>query len=189
MKYVSIDIETTGLDRDRCQVLEFGAVIEDTLNLVPLEDLPAFRVLIRHPDLYWEDYPKALHKDLIIEFENPNEDSVIIPPGDLVKHFEYFLLSNGYREEKGRVRFNVAGKNFSGFDREFLERIPGWKKNFSISRRVLDPAILYVDFLKDNELPDLKECKARAGFSVTEVKHEALADAMDVIALLRKNYI
>ena len=30
MRYVSIDIETTGLDRQNDQVLEVGAVIEDT---------------------------------------------------------------------------------------------------------------------------------------------------------------
>jgi DNA polymerase III epsilon subunit-like protein len=29
MKYVSIDLETTGLDEEKCQILEFGAAFED----------------------------------------------------------------------------------------------------------------------------------------------------------------
>ena len=42
MKYISIDIETTGLDPENCQILSIGAVIEDTLNQLPFEELPTF---------------------------------------------------------------------------------------------------------------------------------------------------
>ena len=44
MKYISIDIETTGLDRDLCQVLSIGAVIEDTNNIKPLEFEPTVNI-------------------------------------------------------------------------------------------------------------------------------------------------
>lgn len=30
MKYVSVDIETTGLDHDLCQIIEFTAVLADS---------------------------------------------------------------------------------------------------------------------------------------------------------------
>jgi hypothetical protein len=41
MKYVSIDIETGGLDA-RYSLLEFAAVVEDTADQLPLEELPTF---------------------------------------------------------------------------------------------------------------------------------------------------
>ena len=49
MKYVSIDIETTGLNPDTCNTLEFGAVLEDTVNWKLLEELPTFRRVLRPP--------------------------------------------------------------------------------------------------------------------------------------------
>ena len=42
MRIVSIDTETTGLDYDTCQILQVGAVIEDTINVRPLDELPRF---------------------------------------------------------------------------------------------------------------------------------------------------
>lgn len=38
MKYVSIDIETTGLNPEVHQVIELAAVLEDTENLRPIGD-------------------------------------------------------------------------------------------------------------------------------------------------------
>ena len=49
MKYVSIDIETTGLDPETCQTIQIGAGIEDTNNPLPIEDLPRFKCLVEHP--------------------------------------------------------------------------------------------------------------------------------------------
>jgi len=44
MKYISIDVETTGIDREKCQILSIGAVIEDTENIKPIKDLTFFSV-------------------------------------------------------------------------------------------------------------------------------------------------
>ena len=46
MKYASIDIETSGLDTENNQVLSIGAVIEDTTNKLPLEDIPKFHAIV-----------------------------------------------------------------------------------------------------------------------------------------------
>ncbi len=52
MKYVCGDIETTGLDKDICQVIEMAFVIRDTDNMEePLESSPAFHCYISH-DVY-----------------------------------------------------------------------------------------------------------------------------------------
>ena len=47
MRYISIDIETTGLDAETNQILSIGAVVEDTNNLVPFDELPKFHAVIK----------------------------------------------------------------------------------------------------------------------------------------------
>ena len=45
MKYVSIDIETTGLDPKLDQVLEMAAIVEDTEEKLKYSIAPKFRAL------------------------------------------------------------------------------------------------------------------------------------------------
>jgi hypothetical protein len=85
------------------------------------------------------------------------------------------------------VTITVAGKNFASFDKLFLERLPRWKQAIRIKQRILDPAILYVDWKTDSDVPNLLKCKERAGINGT-VTHNALEDAWDVIEVLRKKY-
>ncbi len=46
MKYLSIDIETTGLDPEKCDILEVAAIIEDTEKKLPREECPTFHCYI-----------------------------------------------------------------------------------------------------------------------------------------------
>ena len=53
MKFCVIDLETTGFPGkdgtvDELQIIEFGAVIEDTNNILPMSDLPKYNRIIRH---------------------------------------------------------------------------------------------------------------------------------------------
>jgi DNA polymerase III epsilon subunit-like protein len=80
-----------------------------------------------------------------------------------------------------------AGKNFATFDKLFLERLPRWKQVFKIRQRVIDPTILFTDWIEDESLPSLSVCKERAGFSGV-VTHCAVLDAWDVVELLRTQY-
>ena len=86
-----------------------------------------------------------------------------------------------------KTYLNCAGKNFAGFDKKFLEKLPRWKQVFSIRSRVLDPGILYVNWINDESVPSLDECKKRAGIDGV-VTHNAVEDAMDVVMLLRQCY-
>ena len=86
-----------------------------------------------------------------------------------------------------KTYLNCAGKNFAGFDKKFLEKLPRWKQVFSIRSRVLDPGILFVDWINDESIPSLDECKKRAGIDGV-VTHNAVEDAMDVVMLLRTCY-
>ena len=86
-----------------------------------------------------------------------------------------------------KTYLTCAGKNFAGFDKKFLEKLPRWKQVFSIRSRVLDPGILFVDWINDESIPSLDECKKRAGIDGA-VTHNAVEDAMDVVMLLRTCY-
>ena len=46
MRYVSIDIETTGLNPETCQIFEFAAIVDDTKksNTVPRQSFQCFVV-------------------------------------------------------------------------------------------------------------------------------------------------
>ena len=65
MKYVSIDLETTGLDRENDQVLSIGAIIEDTNLKLPYEELPKFYGIILHDRITGSPFAISLNKDLI----------------------------------------------------------------------------------------------------------------------------
>lgn len=70
MKYISIDIETSGLDRDLCQVLSIGAVIEDTNDIKPLAELPTFHAVIKRESIYGSIFALDLNRDLIQAMKN-----------------------------------------------------------------------------------------------------------------------
>lgn len=189
MKYVSIDIETLGLDPLSHSIIQFGAVIEDTENVLPIEELPRFECLVSHRDYHGTPYAMSLHNELFKELALGNLSSkLIIEHSKVAEEFAKFLKDNSIEKKGGVYKINVAGKNFATFDKLFLEQLPDWKKHIQIVQRILDPAVLFWDPLKDESLPNLEECKRRAGFVATKVAHTAIEDAIDVIELLRTKY-
>ncbi len=182
MKYISIDIETTGLNSKTCDVLEFGALIEDTLNLLPREELPTFHAYILQDNYRGEPYALAMNAHIFQKILALQKECslLLMRPDDMVQNFKDFLLRN-----LGDKRGVVAGKNVAGFDLPFLKDcIPYWTEEIKFHHRVIDPGMLYFNPLTDALPPDLKECKKRAGLPEL-VTHEALDDAWDVIQLVR----
>ena len=139
---------------------------------------------------------------------NTHTDYSFFKEDEVVKEFYWWLEKNGYYQgnngggyvelKDGYMRpiinsntkpitLNVAGKNFGTFDKLFLQELPWWQKLIRTRQRVLDPAILMVDWKKDISLPNLTTCKERAGIEGV-VTHNALEDAWDVIEVLRKFY-
>ena len=196
MKYVSIDIETTGLDPETCQILQIGAVIEDTNDVKPLDQLPKFMCILEHEK--YSGQPTALSmnswiftalagmeglsKDDRIDYRKKND---IIPASLAPKAFQMWLLQNGFGLEKmGAVKINAAGKNFATFDKIFLQKLPGWGSAVQIRQRVIDPAILCTNWLGDDSLPNLTACLKRLDLD-GEVTHDACQDALDVVRVIR----
>ena len=224
MKYISIDIETTGLDPETCQILSIGAVIEDTLNQLPFEDLPKFHGVIKRENVSGSLFALNMNRDLIetiVQYstarDQDEKNDIVHMTGmefyqedEIVEALYHFCFRNGLvpidptfltktvkrvngitypilTSNMPKVYLNCAGKNFAGFDKKFLERLPRWKQVFSIRSRVLDPGILFVDWINDESVPSLDECKKRAGIDGI-VTHNAVEDAMDVVMLLRQCY-
>jgi hypothetical protein len=222
MKYISIDIETSGLDHEKHKVLSIGAIIEDTESKLPFEECPKFNAIVLQNEIVGSPRAIEMNSQIIsymgryLEGNNEVKEECkkvsmyeYFQQDEVVKEFYWFLEENGLGQgmdnsggyvqvKDGHMRpminggtkpitINVAGKNFATFDKLFLQELPWWQKLIRIRQRVLDPAILMVDWKNDTSLPNLTQCKERAGVTGI-VTHNALEDAWDVIEILRKFY-
>ena len=191
MKYVSIDIETTGLDPDNCQIIEFGAVIDDMET--PLDKCPTFRYRVKDTMYRGEPYALAMHKEFFEEMAKLSSNQYI-RPNDLVgaecglpSYFARWLRSREVRPKD----FTAAGKNFAEFDAQFIRKCPAFHTNESFKWRhaVLDPGPMYIE-PGDDCVPNTKECINRAGglspYNIPGKPHTAVYDALVVCALLRE---
>ena len=191
MKIVSIDLETTGCDYQTCDIIEFGAVLDD-LSLAhppPLHALPSFHCYCPKDFYAGEPFALSMHSSIFRRIaergleENRNKFHYISSE-KLGNAFKQFLLKNGHTTEHDKVVINAAGKNFAAFDLPFLKFRSDFLKHIDIRSRILDPGILFVRN-SDESVPGMGECKRRAGLDDT-VAHNAIDDALDVVALLRK---
>jgi hypothetical protein len=221
MIYVSIDIETSGLDHEKHKVLSIGAIIEDTEKKLPYEECPKFNAIILQNEINGSPRAITMNKEIIsmigdyLEGDDEtrqnfqtHSDYSFYKEDEVVAEFYRFLFANGFGYELGPgdfvntingveyptiggktkpITLNVAGKNFGTFDKLFLQELPWWQKLIRTRQRVLDPAILMVDWVNDKSLPNLTVCKERAGIKGI-VTHNALEDAWDVIEVLRRWY-
>jgi len=169
MKYISIDIETTGLDPEKHQILEFAAVYDD---------LEQSKLLKFHRLIYWEDYVinrdcLKLHEELLKEIRDKAAHFETIIIEQLASHFGSWLARIGSGDG-----YNVAGKNFAGFDGLFLKKIPSFPK---WHHRVIDVGSMYLE-ADIQRLPGLGEITGAAG-------HRALPDALAVVTAIRNRVL
>lgn len=207
MKYISIDTETFGVDPVADTLLEIGAVMEDTSKLLSFENVPKFKciidvksvsgsviaadmnkriieILAKYQKMHGEEKANYRKKHNILRL-----DEVTISFYKWVCEFYVDKTDKNYKNSNfiSPIVINAAGKNFSSFDRLFLNGVPFWKDYIKPHRRTIDPAVLFLDFKNDDVVPDLSTCKQRAGLEPL-VTHNALEDAWDVVQVLRKKY-
>lgn len=221
MIYVSIDIETSGLNHDMNHVLSIGAIIEDTTKKLPYEELPKFNAIVLQNNIQGSPRAITMNKEIIslmgeyLEGKEEVRQQLKLSSGyeffeeeEVIKEFYWWLERNAYFQANNSggyvqmdngymkpaingatkpITLNVAGKNFGTFDKLFLQELPWWQKLIRTRQRVLDPAILCVDWVNDTSLPNLTTCKERMNVEGI-VTHNALEDAWDVIEILRKFY-
>lgn len=200
MKYISMDIETTGLDPMTCQILEVGAVLADTDGTIYAQ----LHLYIANKRVYGEPYALKMNERILERIEqackqpfiawdrkDPMNFAGYTDPDYLAHGVMIWLKKNGYTAED-RVVF--AGKNFGSFDWQFLKyairpALPDYllTNKITCKHRFIDPGMLYFNPDMDREPPDLGECLERAGLKKT-VTHRALDDAHDVVNVITAYY-
>lgn len=210
MIYISIDIETTGLDPENNQVLSIGAIIEDTKKKLPYDEIPKFEGIILRHQITGSPRAITMNKEIIEMMGLYNEGDeamkkmmetrygkIFYKEEEIVPSFYRFLVENGLSTKDSNypkitgstkpITINAAGKNFGTFDKVFLMKLTWFQKLIRVRQRIIDPAILYVNWDEDESLPSLNMCKIRNNVE-GDVTHNALEDAWDVIQVLRKDY-
>lgn len=190
--YLSIDIETTGLDPEKCQIIEIGGVLETWDR--PVEELPGFSFLVHHQTYHVEPYAAMLNLEILKQLWTGGCQSV--PACHAIQTIRHWL--NGKLpsifdppelEKQPKNRITVAGKNFASFDLQFLKRLPGFGTTIKFGHRALDPGPLYYDPEIDDVPPSTEQCFGRAGMGYNPAtKHRAEEDARDVVHLIRKSF-
>jgi hypothetical protein len=189
MRYIAIDLETTGLDPVNNNIIEFGAVLDDLREQKPLEELPRFHAYICMDEYKGQPYALSMHPTIFRRIANREEGYNYLYPNTLGKAFLDFLVKNGYPLEKKhgkeipRTTINVGGKNFGTFDLQFLNNQTNFSSSVKIRSRILDPGILCLEE-KDEVIPGLLECLKRVGVE-KEVSHTTIEDSLDVIQVIR----
>ena len=109
MLYVSIDIETTGLETEKYDVLSIGAIVEDTSKKLPYEELPKFHAVIKRQEITGSPFAINMNRDLIenmskyMDARTQEEKDAIsertcadyLHEDEVVENFYYFLYVNG----------------------------------------------------------------------------------------------
>lgn len=181
--YVSIDIETTGID-DKSHILQISAVYDDLKS--PVSKLLTIDLPIRYDVMtHCEPYAMGMNAKLL---ENMmKKDFVTYDKRDAGAKLLNFLTEVQETDEKGRKQKIIfAGKNVASFDipkiKLFLAST-GYGTAFDniIHYKTLDVGSLYYDVFKDNvSLTEINKLTNRAA-----VSHNALDDAFDVVHAVR----
>jgi len=183
MRYVSIDIETTGLDPQENDIIEFGAVLDDLSSSTPIKMLPRFHCYFVRPFYNGSPFALSMHPKIFRRIADRESGYTYISATKLGHRFQNFLLKNGYKKDHDKICITAAGKNFGAFDLQFLKFKTDFLKHVEVRHRILDPAVLYLE-RGDAVIPGTSECKSRANLE-KNVAHTAIEDAIDVIKLLR----
>ena len=130
MLYASIDMESTGLDPERCDVLSLSVIIENTNNKLSFNDIPKFNAAILHPEITGSPRAISMNSQLIKyigeylecydkrkrEIENISGFS-FYQNDDVVKAFYRFLFDNGFGYDitNWTNKINFDGKFYPAF--------------------------------------------------------------------------
>ena len=187
MKYLSLDLETTGVtEKSPENILQISAIVEDTSEVLPLEKLPHFTAFIKQDKISGEPYALAMNSwimDIISGRTKNTTDHKVYNSEEVWNEFALFLEKHFPQDSFGKSKkIVVAGKNVAMFDLNFMPQFFLDR----VSHRVIDPGMTFVDWTKD-KLPSLGQIKESLGMG-DEVAHDAYEDALDVIKVLRTQY-
>jgi oligoribonuclease (3'-5' exoribonuclease) len=189
MNFLSLDIETGGLDPKIHSVLEIGLVNQH-------EEWRRI-ILINRKQYIITPYCAHMHVNLLREINDImcrewaynciliiNRNTVAVDVTDIyVSNLAeaFFKAVKELIKPDSEGKITLAGKNL-GFDLSFLKEL-GIVTEGIFQHRWLDPSILYYE-PGDEVLPSTETCMRRAGLRHV-IAHTAVDDAMDVVRLLK----
>lgn len=187
MKYLSIDIEATGL-AENCQVIEFAMIPFDT-KFRRLEDSLARSVYIHCPS--FEDLKDSLdpwvreHNEKIIR--KAHQDGLTM--NEFREFLKNYLESQDVRQYFGSQKIVLFGKSMTAIDLPFLTRDLGWefmRKYFH--HRNLDLSGLGYGLIDLGFLPQGMDSGTNLmnHLGMGEVAHTALEDAKNTAIMYLK---
>lgn len=180
MKLISIDIETTGLNPSTCSVLEIGAVIFNPRPKKPglAPKWETFETLVKHSRIQGDPWALQMNQEILAEICGAKKTHLnLVVAMQAITDLRDFID----RETVGSdEKLTITGKNFDAFDRQFLNRMPGYEimAKTRLARRALDVGGLFFD-PSDGEVVNLDRCLEKVGQSGL-VTHRALDDALAV---------
>ena len=120
MIYISVDVETTGLEKDRYQILSIGAILEDTTKKLSFEEIPKFHAAILHKEITGSPFALNMNKSIIeaiVQYqtaEDQDEKNDLVQMTGMQFYQEDQVVEGFYRWlfDNGLVDFNplLAGQ-------------------------------------------------------------------------------
>lgn len=187
MKYLSIDLEATGLG-ENCQIIEFAMIPFDT-QFMRLEDSLARSCYVHCPS--FEDLKPTLDSWVI----EHNEKLIRKAHNEGLSHSEFkqwlkdYLESSEVREYFGNQKIVLFGKSMTAIDLPFLTRDLGWefmRKYFH--HRNLDLSGIGYGLIDFNFLPQGMDSGTNLMnfLGMGSVAHTALEDAKNTAIMYLK---
>jgi hypothetical protein len=218
MIYVSIDIETSGLDPVKNSVLSIGAIIEDTEKKLPWNEIPKFDAIVLQNEIVGSPRALTMNKKLIenigdwLEGDTMKKAELSVQTQsefwekeDVVKAFYTFLWNNGF-STLDSPSMHVEGKLKPIIDsrtKPITINVAG--KNFgTFDKLFLQELPWWQKLIRTRQRvldPAILYCEWKNDTALPSltackeragiyglVTHNALEDAWDVIEVLRKFY-
>ena len=144
MKYLSIDVETSGLDPNKHQMIEFAAVMEDTEKDIPIDELPRFRALILQPsgDYNLNTYCVQMHQVLFKEIDKHSKALNSVTPyrgmdwnGKYNWAYDANLNWDGSTDGYSNVKSVMV--NILAYPDSFMDQFKLWLGNVEYSGNIL----------------------------------------------------
>ena len=187
MKYLSIDIESTGLN-ENCLIIEFAMVPFDTVSGIIRDDMtahymvhcPSFEKLAPTLDPWVKDHNKTL-------IEKAHSEGISL--AQFRQEMKIWLESKKVTDYFGNEKIVLFGKSMNAIDLPFMNRDLGWdfmRKYFS--HRVLDLSSACHALMDLDLLPPGSESGSTLMkyLGMGEVAHTALEDAQNTAKMYLK---
>lgn len=204
--YLSLDLETTGLDTKKSQILQIGWVLDDGVS--PVSKLKRGTCLIENRQInYGENFAIGMNSWIFQELMKKDPATRKYPTKDLFKGlFELFAaieeaatLAAQFDVAEGRKgikKVQLAGKNVAPFDwpivlnnlktdeanlttMELYEECV--RKSKYVDHRFIDVGgLFFEEFGKNPGFSDITKLMKRS-----EITHDALGDALEVVIAIR----